>query len=65
MKKVYRVLAFLVAAGVAVQAAAIAYGMFGLLKWIEKGGTLDKATELNASARRLRRVHACTASAAS
>ncbi len=46
MKNVYRVLAYLVAAGVAVQAAAIAYGMFGLIKWIERGGTLDQATEL-------------------
>ena len=47
MKNVYRVLAFLVAAGVMVQAAAIAFGMFGLIKWVENGGTLDKATELN------------------
>ena len=46
MKNVYRVLAFLIAAGVMVQAAAIAYGMFGLIKWIENGGTLDQSTEL-------------------
>ena len=46
MKQVYRVLAFLVAAGVAIQAASVAYGMFGLLKWIEGGGTLDQSTEL-------------------
>jgi hypothetical protein len=46
MKQVYRVLAFLVAAGVAVQAASISYGMFGLIKWIEGGGTLDQSTEL-------------------
>lgn len=46
MKQVYRVLAFLVAAGVMLQAASVAYGMFGLLKWIDQGGTLDKATEL-------------------
>ena len=46
MKNVYRVLAFLVAAGVMLQAAAIAFGMFGLIKWIENGGTLDKSTEL-------------------
>ena len=46
MKQVYRVLAFLVAAAVAVQAAAVAYGMFGLIKWVEGGGTLDQATEL-------------------
>ncbi len=49
MKNVYRVLAFLVAAGVVLQAAAIAYGMFGLLAWIDKGNTLDKSTELNSS----------------
>ena len=46
MKQVYRVLAFLIAAGVAIQAASIAYGMFGLIKWIEEGGTLDQSTEL-------------------
>ena len=46
MKQVYRVLAFLVAAGVMLQAASVAYGMFGLLKWIDQGGTLDKSTEL-------------------
>ena len=46
MKNVYRVLAFLVAAGVMLQAAAIAFGMFGLIKWIENGATLDKSTEL-------------------
>jgi hypothetical protein len=42
MKSVYRVLAFLVALGVVVQAAAIAYAVFGLAKWIDEGGTLDK-----------------------
>ena len=46
MKQVYQVLAYLAAAGVAVQAASIAYGMFGLIKWIEGGGTLDQSTEL-------------------
>jgi len=46
MKQAYRVLAFLVAAGVMFQAAAIAYGMFGLIKWVERGGTLDQSTEL-------------------
>ena len=46
MKQVYRVLAFFIAAGVAIQAASIAYGMFGLIKWIEEGGTLDQSTEL-------------------
>jgi hypothetical protein len=42
MKSVYRVLAFLVAAGVMLQAASIAYAVFGLAKWIDEGGTLDK-----------------------
>lgn len=42
MKTVYRVFAFLIAALVMVQAAAVAYGFFGLGKWIEDGGTLDK-----------------------
>ncbi len=46
MKQVYRVLALLVAAGVAIQAASVAYAMFGLLKWVEGGGTLDQSTEL-------------------
>jgi hypothetical protein len=45
VKQAYRVLAYLVAAGVAMQAAAIAYGMFGLFKWIEKGGTIDQSTQ--------------------
>ena len=47
MRNVYRVLGLLVAFGVMVQAAAIAFGMFGLIKWIETGGTLDKSTDLN------------------
>jgi hypothetical protein len=49
MKSVYRVLAFLVAAGVMLQAAAIAYGVFGLFKWVENGGTIDQSTEPNPS----------------
>ena len=44
MKSVYRVLAYAIPALVAVQAAAIAFGFFGLGKWIEDGGTLDKAS---------------------
>ena len=46
MKQAYRVLAFLVAAGVMLQAASIAYGMFGLFKWVEQGGTVDQSTKL-------------------
>lgn len=41
--KVYRVLAYLVAAAVAFQAATIAYALFGLGKWVQDGGVLDKA----------------------
>jgi hypothetical protein len=44
MRNVYRGLAYLVALGVVVQAAAIAFGVFGLTSWVEGGGTLDKAT---------------------
>jgi hypothetical protein len=43
MKHLYRVLAYLIAAGVALQAAAIAYAMFGMLDWVSNGGTIDKA----------------------
>src|SRR4051812_22330063 len=43
MKTAYRVLAFLIAAVVVIQAAAIGYGVFAQLNWIEKGGTLDEA----------------------
>jgi heme A synthase len=43
MKTVYRVLAYAIAALVAVQAAAIGYAVFAQLHWIEKGGTLDGA----------------------
>jgi len=43
MQKTYRVLAFLIAAAVVVQAAAIAFAMFGLGAWVDDGGVLDKA----------------------
>jgi hypothetical protein len=43
MRMVYKVLAFVVAGLVVVQAAAIAFGVFGLVHWIEGGGTLDAA----------------------
>lgn len=43
MKTVYRVLGFLIGALVFVQAAAVAYGFFGLGKWVEGGGVVDKA----------------------
>jgi hypothetical protein len=43
MKKAYRVLAFLIALEVMVQAAAIAFAVFGLSKWIDDGHTVNKA----------------------
>ncbi|GAA4823188.1 hypothetical protein GCM10023201_06560 [Actinomycetospora corticicola] len=43
MRAVYRVLAYLLALEVVVQAAAIAWALFGLTAWIEGGGVLDKA----------------------
>ena len=43
MKSAYKYLAFAVPVLVAIQAAAIAFAFFGLGKWIEDGGTLDKA----------------------
>lgn len=45
MRKVYRVLAFLVAIEVAIQASFIVWGDAGLGLWIEEeGGVVDKAT---------------------
>ena len=43
MRTAYRVLAFVIAAEVAIQAAAIAYAIFGLGAWIQSGGVMDKA----------------------
>ena len=43
MKGAYRVFAYLIAAEVVIQAAAIALAVFGLSTWIEDGGTLNKA----------------------
>jgi heme A synthase len=44
MRTTYRVLAFAIAALVAIQAAAIGYAVFAQLNWIENGGTIDKAS---------------------
>jgi heme A synthase len=44
MKTAYRVLAFAIAALVAIQAAAIGYAVFAQLNWIDNGGTVDKAS---------------------
>src|SRR5215204_517190 len=43
MKRLYRVLAYLIAAGVVLQAAAIAYAVFGMFEWVSAGGTIDRA----------------------
>jgi heme A synthase len=43
MRTVYRVLAYVIAALVAVQSAAIGYAVFAQLNWIDTGGTLDKS----------------------
>jgi hypothetical protein len=43
MKGAYRVFGYLIALEVVIQAAAIALAVFGLSKWIEDGGTLNKA----------------------
>jgi hypothetical protein len=43
MKSAYRILAYLMALEVLVQAGAIAYALFGLGAWIQSGGVLDKA----------------------
>jgi hypothetical protein len=49
MRTAYRVLAFIIAAEVAIQAATIAYALFGLELWIDGGGVLDKAAIENPS----------------
>jgi len=43
VKSTYRVLAYVVAVEVMVQAAAIAFAVFGLGKYIDDGATVDKA----------------------
>ena len=43
MRMVYKVLAFAVAGLVMVQAAAVAFAMFGLFAYIEGGATIDAA----------------------
>jgi hypothetical protein len=43
MRTVYRVLAWIIAVEVLLQAAAITYAVFGLGKWIQEGGVLDKS----------------------
>jgi uncharacterized membrane protein YphA (DoxX/SURF4 family) len=43
MRTVYKVLAYLVAAEVVVQAAAMVYAIAGLGKWVDGGGVFDKS----------------------
>jgi hypothetical protein len=43
MRVVYRVIAYVIAAEVALQAAFMAYAVFGLGKWVDDGGVLDSA----------------------
>lgn len=50
MRTAYRVLAYLLALEVIIQAAAISFAVFGLGKWIQDGGVLDKATMESESA---------------
>ncbi|MDQ1669943.1 MAG: hypothetical protein QOE40_2004 [Actinomycetota bacterium] len=42
--KAYRILAHLIAAEVVIQSAAITFAVFGLDKWVDGGGVLDKAS---------------------
>jgi hypothetical protein len=43
MRSAYKYLAYAIDALILLQAAAMAWGVFGLAKWIEDGGTLNKA----------------------
>lgn len=43
MRTSYRVLAYIIAVEVFVQAAAITFAVFGFFKWIDDGNTFDKA----------------------
>src|SRR4051794_9352298 len=48
MRSVYRVLAMLIAVGVVVQAAVVAWGWFAMLHSTDAGGVFDKNSEANA-----------------
>jgi heme A synthase len=48
MRQTYRVVASLIALGVLVQAAAIAFGWFQVIADVENGAVLDQNAELNA-----------------
>ena len=44
MTKAYRILAYLIAAEVVIQAAVITLASFGFSKWIDNGGVADLAS---------------------
>jgi len=50
MRSTYRVMAYIIAAEVVVQAAAITFATFGFFKWIDDGNTFDKAVMEDESA---------------
>ena len=65
MRTVYRVLAWIIAVEVLLQAAAITYAVFGLGKWIQEGGVFDKAVIESEGATAISRrlsASSCTAS---
>jgi hypothetical protein len=43
MRTAYKVLAYIVAAEVAVQALVVVWAIFGLFKWLDGGGMFDKS----------------------
>lgn len=47
MKVTYRILTYLIASGVVLQAASIAFGFFGIGRWVVAGNTLDRHTFLH------------------
>lgn len=49
MKSVYRVLAYVIAALVAVQSAVVVFAIFGLFAWVDAGGVLDASAQQTAS----------------
>ena len=66
MRTAYKVLAYLVAAEVAVQAMVMVWAIAGLGKWVDGGGVFDKAVIESQGTRHFRRLPAssCTASMA-
>ncbi len=45
MRAVYRVLAFLIAIGVAIQSMSMVFYVAGLNRWVDEGGVFDKAVQ--------------------